>query len=108
MITGSQKGGQDQRSFRKFLEWLDDGIESDGRKYLDMRQRLVSYFDRKNCTFPDDLADETLSRVARRLEEEGAITGAAPAQYCYIVARFVFLERQRQTQPSPSALVDAA
>jgi DNA-directed RNA polymerase specialized sigma24 family protein len=44
---------------------------------------------------PDELADETLNRVARRLEEEGGITSASPARYCYIVARFVFLEYLR-------------
>jgi DNA-directed RNA polymerase specialized sigma24 family protein len=89
----------DQRAFRRFLEWLDEGSDSGGQKYLEMHRRLVSYFDRKNCLSPQELADETLSRVARRLEEESAITGATPAHYCYIVARFVFLEYQRQVTP---------
>jgi DNA-directed RNA polymerase specialized sigma24 family protein len=71
-----------------------------------MHRRLAAYFDRKNCPAPHDLADETLSRVARRLEEEGAITGPSPARYCYIVARFVFLEHYRQAASS-AALGDA-
>jgi hypothetical protein len=75
--------------------------DSGGQKYLDMHRRLVSYFDHKNCASPRELADETLSRVARRLEEEGSITGATPAHYCYIVARFVFLEHQRQKVSLP-------
>jgi DNA-directed RNA polymerase specialized sigma24 family protein len=84
-------------AFRQFLHWLDDGADSGGTKYLEMRHRLVAYFDRKNCVAPDDLADETLNRVARRLQEQaGAITGTAPAQYCYITAKFVFLEYLRQ------------
>lgn len=91
----------DQRAFRRFLDWLDEGSASGGQKYLEMHRRLVSYFDRKNCLSPAELADETLSRVARRLEEEGSITGATPAHYCYIVARFVFLEYQRQAAPLP-------
>ncbi len=91
----------DQLAFRRFLEWLDEGTDSGGRKYLEMHRRLVSYFDRKNCASPQELADETLSRVARRLQEERAITGATPAQYCYIVARFVFLEHQRQPAALP-------
>ena len=65
-------------AFRQFLSWLDDGTDSNGEKYLEMRRRLVAYFDRKNCVAPDELADETLNRVARRLEEEGSITGTAP------------------------------
>ena len=46
----------------------------------------------------NELADDTLNRVARRLHEEGAISDAAPAQYCYIVARYVFLESLRRPE----------
>ncbi len=77
------------------LEWLDEGTSSEGQRYLEIRRRLVSYFDRKNCNEPHDLADETLNRVARRLEEEGAIETETPAKYCYTVARFVFMEYLR-------------
>jgi DNA-directed RNA polymerase specialized sigma24 family protein len=84
-----------QSAFQHFLKWLDAGVDSDGERYLEIRRRLVFYFDRRNCASPDELADETLNRVARRLEEEGAITDASPAHYCYIVAKFVFLEALR-------------
>jgi hypothetical protein len=67
-----------------------------------MRRRLVLYFQRKRCVTPDDLADETLNRVTRRLEEEGRITDAPPARYCYIVARFVLLEHLRSRAPAQS------
>ena len=116
-----------QGAFRRLLGWLDEDRDSSGENYLEARRRLVSYFDRKNCLTPDELADETLNRVARRLEEEGSITGATPAHYCYIVAKYVFLEYQRRSDrgqvsldelsnprhpaPSPaelSALEDAA
>jgi len=94
------------RAFYQLLNWLDEGADSDGRKYLEMRQRLVMYFDRKNCLIPDELADETLNRVARRLEEEGVIESEAPAKYCYIVARFVFMECLRGTSKGSVALDD--
>jgi len=81
--------------FRRFLSWLDDGVESHGERYVEMRRRLVSYFGRKRCLSPDDLADQTLTRVAHKLEEQGSITDSPPARYCYIAARFVFLEYVR-------------
>jgi DNA-directed RNA polymerase specialized sigma24 family protein len=81
--------------FRQLLDWLDEGTNSGGEKYLEMRRRLVAYFDRKNCPAPDDLADETLNRVARRLREKGAIPDTPPARYCYVTAKFVFLEYLR-------------
>lgn len=74
-------------------------MDSHGEAYLAMRARLVTYFDRKDCASPDDLADEVLNRVGRRLEEEGEIETEAPAKYCFTVARFVFLENLR----SPAA-----
>jgi RNA polymerase sigma factor (sigma-70 family) len=86
-------------AFREFLKWLDQGSESNGERYLEMRHRLVRYFDRKNCIPSDDLADETLNRAARRLEELGQIVEANPAQYCFTVAKFVFLEYVRQAHP---------
>ena len=93
------------QAFQRLLNWLDEGAASDGQKYLEMRQRLVAYFDRKNCSTPDELADETLNRVARRLEEEGVTESETPARYCYIVARFVFMEYLRRAQKD-HALID--
>jgi DNA-directed RNA polymerase specialized sigma24 family protein len=90
-------------AFRHFLIWLDQGVDSGGEKYLEMRRRLVAYFDRKHCLSPDELADETLNRVVRRLEEEGAITDAPP-RYCYIVAKFVFLEYLRRPEHHQTSL----
>ena len=74
-----------------------------------MRRRLVAYFERKRCVSADDLADETLNRVARRLEEQGTITDTPPARYCYIVAKYVLLEYLRradvrQTSPAVSPI----
>ena len=86
------------QAFNRLLIWLDQGSESQGQKYLEMRARLVAYFDRKNCSAPNELADETFNRIARRLDEEGITETDTPARYCYIVARFVFLEYLRGEQ----------
>ena len=82
-------------SFAAFLEWLDQGFDTKGAAYLEIRGRLVTYFDRKGCLSADDLADETLNRVQRRLEEEGAIHADSPAKFCYAVAKYVFFEHLR-------------
>ncbi len=93
-------------ALNRLLNWLDDGEGSEGQKYLEMGRRLVGYFDRKNCLTPDELADETLNRVARRLEEDGITEGDTPAKYCYIVARFVFMESLRATKKNDALLED--
>ncbi len=98
-----------EASFARFLAWIDDGRESDGAEYLALRNRLVAYFERKGCDIPDELADETLERVNRRLDEVGQIDTETPAKFCYITAKFVFLEylrsgRRREDGVDPADL----
>ena len=83
-------------AFSRLLAWLDDGSDSQGQAYLDMRARLVDYFDRRNRPTADELADETLNRVGKTLEKTGAIAVRPPARYCYTVAKFVLLEDFRR------------
>ena len=98
------------RGFQRLLEWLDDGVESHGARYLEIRRRLVGYFDRRDRPTADDLADETLTRIARTLEREEIAT-RPPARYCHVVARFVLLEdirRERRTLVLDDPRLDAA
>jgi DNA-directed RNA polymerase specialized sigma24 family protein len=95
-------------AFRQLLAWLDGGTESNGERYLEMRRRLVGYFRRKDSLSPDDLADDVLNRVARRLEEAGTISEGPPERYCYIVAKFVFLESLRNPDRLRTDLVPEA
>jgi RNA polymerase sigma factor (sigma-70 family) len=96
----------DEPAFRRLLEWLDEGRESHGERYVEIRERLVTYFARRNGPAPDDLADEALNRVARRLQEHGTIDDISPAHYCYIVAKFVLLESLRERKRETAASVD--
>ena len=91
-------------AFRRLLAWLDGGVDSQGETYLEMRRRLIAYFDRQNSASPDELADETFNRVANTLEQS-TIAVTPPARYCSAVARFVFLEDVRRRE---SAHVSAA
>src|SRR6476659_3672573 len=90
--------GTSRNTFARLLRWLDDGADSQGERYLEMRRRLVAYFDRRNRPAPDVLADETFDRVSRTLEESGRIKVTPPARYCYVVARFVLLEDIRKSR----------
>ena len=91
-----EEPGLTEFAFNRLLDWLDDGVESQGETYLEIRRRLVAYFDRRDRPFPDDLADETLNRVGRTLEESGSIAVKPPARFCYVIARFVLLEDLRR------------
>ncbi len=93
-------------AFQKLLDWLSEGAGDSGQKYLEMRRKLVKYFDRKNCQSPDELADKTLDRVARRLEEEGSITGVMPDKFCFTHAKHVSQEEYKRKQKLGQVSVD--
>jgi DNA-directed RNA polymerase specialized sigma24 family protein len=97
-------------SFHLLLDWLNEENEDDdsgGQKYEEMREKLISYFDHRNCKSPEDLADETLNRVALKLDEKGSITNVTPAQFCFIKARQVLHEYWRRPELKEIALEDA-
>jgi DNA-directed RNA polymerase specialized sigma24 family protein len=91
-----EEGGITPLAFSRLLEWLDAGVDSQGETYVEMRRRLVSYFERRNRPAAEELADETLNRVGRTLEAAGTIMVTPPARYCYVIARFVLLEDLRR------------
>jgi len=58
-----------KESFEKLLTWLDSNREEAATKYESARLRLIKYFICNGCGDRDEeLADETIDRVARRLE----------------------------------------
>lgn len=69
-----------------------------------MRVKLVRYFEWRSCTLAEDLADETLNRVARRIDEGQNIFNL-PA-YFSTVARLVFMESVRERERTSVPLDD--
>src|SRR5215216_8153127 len=74
-----------QEAFDKLLTALGEDQESAAEKYLEIRSNLVRFFEWRGCPFPEDHADETINRVARRLFEGEQIEN--PSGYCMGVAR---------------------
>jgi DNA-directed RNA polymerase specialized sigma24 family protein len=95
-----------QSAFDRLLAALDADRERAGEKYERIRQKLVTFFECRAAPSPDDEADETISRVARRLEE-GEHIEHLPA-YFYGVARLVLLECDRQQRREMTARTAAA
>src|SRR5262245_29135467 len=68
-----------QEAFDKLLATLDEDRERAGEIYLEIRSNLVRFFEWRGCPFPEDHADETFNRVAKRAEEEKILN---PSSYC--------------------------
>ena len=80
--------------FTCLLARLDADAARAGLEYERLRRILVRFFEWRGAACPDVCADETLDRVARRLEEETTVKDVFA--YAYGTARLVLLEQRRQ------------
>jgi DNA-directed RNA polymerase specialized sigma24 family protein len=86
-----------QEDFDRLLVWLNpESREEAGRKYEEIRCRLIKIFSCRGCTESDVLSDETINRVTRKLGEIEADWTGDPALYFYGVAQRVHLEYLRK------------
>ena len=56
-----------QEDFDQLLDWLDADREQAGVIYERIRWRLVAILASRGCRTPEEVADETIDRVARRV-----------------------------------------
>ena len=78
------------RAFIRLLERLGDDEEQAAKKYEDLRHTLIRSFEWRGAPFPEEHADETLNRLARKLDEGVEIRNIN--DYTYTVSRLVWLE----------------
>jgi hypothetical protein len=92
----NKKSDISQAKFEKLLNWLDFNQEIAGQKYELIRSRLIKILQARGCHIAEELADETINRVAARIEHLLENYNGDPALYFYAVAKKVFLEFTRQ------------
>lgn len=83
-------------AFAKLLDGFDSNPERAGAQYESVRTALVKFFDWQSAFFPEELADETFNRVAKKLDE--GVELRDPATYCHGVARLVLLESRKRAE----------
>jgi len=89
-----------QDAFDKFLTWLNPNREQAATKYEEVRRKLIKIFACRGCAEAEDLADETINRVIRKMQELIDSYVGDPALYFYGVARNVHLEYVRKSPPA--------
>jgi DNA-directed RNA polymerase specialized sigma24 family protein len=95
-----------KEGFDRLLTWLNPHPERAGEKYEEIRSRLIKIFACRGCDCSEDLADETINRVAGKVPEIAETYVGDQALYFYGVARYVhheYLRKQPTPQPPPSA-----
>ncbi len=93
-----------QEAFDKLLIALGGNRESGSEKYLEIRNHLTRFFEWRGCPFPEDHADETFNRIARKVAEGEEILN--PSGYAMGVARLLLLEIIKGRQKEQSALTE--
>jgi RNA polymerase sigma factor (sigma-70 family) len=90
-----------REAFDRLLAWLDPDRENAGRKYEELRAKLIKGFARHGCKLTEDLTDETINRVAKKLPEIEPTYVGDPAPYFYAVAYNIYRESLRRPDVVP-------
>src|SRR5215475_9814476 len=95
------------QAFAKLLAKLSVDPENAGVQYEELRRRLIKFFEWRGSFFPEELADETLNRTARKIDKGEEIEKNVIA-LALGVARFVFLETLKHPDNKRAAMEELA
>lgn len=93
-----------EQSLAGFLARLDEDPARAGEQYEVWRRKLVKLFEWRGSATPEDLADATLNRLARKIDEGEVIRNFAG--YVGSTARLVWLETLKEEERARGALED--
>jgi DNA-directed RNA polymerase specialized sigma24 family protein len=93
----TRRGGLTGEELEALLAQLGPDREIAGERYETIRRKLVRLFDWRGCDGSEDLADETINRVARRMAEGIELRSSDPYGYFCGVAHLVYKEALRRS-----------
>lgn len=85
-----------QAEFDCFLDWLDAEREQAAQKYENIRRSLIAMFRSRGLAEAEDLADETINRVIKRVLKRDGPAIVDQAGYIHTVAYNLFLQRAKR------------
>jgi RNA polymerase sigma factor (sigma-70 family) len=75
-----------QEAFDKLLASLNPNREIAASRYESIRKKLISFFTCRHCPYPEDCADMTINRVARKISAGEAVFKSDASKYFFGVA----------------------
>jgi DNA-directed RNA polymerase specialized sigma24 family protein len=100
-----EKWSLTQEAFDALMAAIAPNREAAADRYLEIRRNLVRLFEWRGCPTPDEYADETLNRCARKVAEGEQIRDLA--SYSIGVARMLFREMGRANARAMCSLAEA-
>lgn len=110
-MTRLGRDGLSREALEALMAFLGKEPDVAASEYLRLRQRLIKILEIRGARHklratPEDLADETIERVARQLEQGLAIQAEDPFRYFLGVARYVVRETSRAEVQAGESLED--
>jgi DNA-directed RNA polymerase specialized sigma24 family protein len=96
LTTPKQRWSLTREALAKFLTCLDADATRAGEQYEHIRLALVKFFDWRRAQFPEELADEAINRVIRKVDEGESLRDVP--SYCLGVARLVWRESLKRPE----------
>jgi len=100
-----QKWTLTQDAFDRLLASLGPDRDTAADRYLEIRRNLVRLFEWRGCSTPDEYADETINRCAKKIGEGEDIRDVPT--YCIGIARLVLREMSRDRAKEARPLEEA-
>jgi DNA-directed RNA polymerase specialized sigma24 family protein len=94
----------DREALDALLGALAPDRESAGRKYEELRRRLINLFSWEQCEAAEDLADEALNRLARKVMEGAQIPNID--RFAFGIARLLKQEETRRHRNQRAVLIE--
>ena len=94
----------DREALDALLGALAPDRESAGRKYEELRRRLINLFSWEQCEAAEDLADETLNRLAGKVMEGTQIPNLD--RFAFGIARLLKQEDTRRRRNQQAVLIE--
>src|SRR5262245_37324305 len=96
------------KNFSRLLIWLNADYEVAGEVYEQIRRKLIKIFRHRGSRIPEELADATIDRVSRKVQEIADTYEGDPATYFYGVAQNIYLESlKREPKVAPLPILPA-
>ena len=99
---GRKRWELDRDALEALLAALASDRDAAGEKYEDLRRRLCNLFAWEQCDAPEDLVDDVLNRLARKIMEGAVIPHLD--RFAFGIARLVVQEEIRRRQTRQTAI----
>ena len=94
IIPAKRNGSSIGKPFDILLFALAAERDLAGQKYILLRNNLVRFFEIRGFSSAEDLADEVINRLAKKLEGDGSLDN--PQLYAVGIARMIVLETRKK------------